>query len=288
MGITAAVAVAIISDVFVDEKARSSMIGIYNAALSIVGAILGWASGLAGAAEWRMVYRVYLAAIPVLIMIVIFIPKDRIAAGEVVTETVAAGGEKMPWGRILLMEAAFIVYNVIYYVVYYQISMIVAAKGLGGVSLSGVLSALGTVGGLVSCASFGFYYNRLGRFTICIGFALMALSYWMLWSAASTPVALIANTLLGVTYGLGISYYMMYCTVIVPPVQIPLSISVTTTVLSIGAFLSNYCATLLQNIIGTSTIVDVIPVLIVILAAGAVLSLVFSIVERKKSLPQAA
>jgi hypothetical protein len=112
----------------------------------------------------------------------------------------------------------------------------------------------------------------------------MAVSYWMLWSAASVPAALIANTLLGASYGLGVSYYMMYCTVIVPPVQIPFSISITATVLNIGAFLSTYCVTLLQNIIGTSTIVDVIPMLIVILAVGAVLSLVFSIVERKKLL----
>jgi hypothetical protein len=264
------------------------MMGIYNASLAIVGAILVWVSGLVGATEWRMVYRVYLAAIPVLVLLVIFIPKDRISAGETVVKTAAAGGEKIPWGRILLLEAAFIVYTAIYFVVSLQISMIVAAKGLGGASLSGVLSALGTVGSMALSVSFGFYFNKLRRFTICIGFALMALSYWMLWSAASVPAALIANTLLGASYGLGVSYYMMYCTVIVPPVQIPLSISVTATVLNIGAFLSTYCTTLLQTIIGTSTIVDVIPVLIVILAAGAVLSLVFSIVERKKSLPLAA
>jgi hypothetical protein len=58
--------------------------------------------------------------------------------------------------------------------------------------------------------------------------------------------------------------------------------------LNVGAFLSTYCATLLQKITGTSTIVDIIPILIAILTAGAVLSLVFSIVERKKSLPLAA
>jgi predicted MFS family arabinose efflux permease len=165
--------------------------------------------------------------------------------------------------------------------------MIVAAKGLGGVSLSGILSALGTVGGMAFSVSFGLYYNRFRRFTICIGFALMALSYWMLWSATSVPMALIANILIGASYGLGVSYYMTYCTIIVPPFQIPLSISITSTILNIGAFLSTYCGTLLQKIIGASTIVEVIPVLIAILAIGAALSLVFSIVERKKSLPLA-
>jgi predicted MFS family arabinose efflux permease len=285
MGITSVVALAIISGIFVDEKTRGSMMGIYNALMTIVGAVLGWVSGLVGAVEWRMVYRVYLAAVPILAMIVIFIPNDRVPAGEGAIKTIASGGEKtpkIPWRSILFMEAAFIIYTIGYFVVFLQISMIVAAKGLGGVSLSGIFSALGTVGSMMLSASFGLYHNKLKRFTICIGFALMALSYWMLWTATSVPAALIANTLLGASYGLGVSYYMMYCTVIVPPVQIPLSISITATILNIGAFLSTYCGTLLQKIMGAATIVDVLPVLIVILTTGAIVSLVFSIVKRKK------
>jgi predicted MFS family arabinose efflux permease len=284
MGITTVGAMAIISGVFVNEKERSSMIGIYNASMTGVGAILGWVSGLVGAAEWRMVYRIYLAAIPVLVMMIIFIPKDKVATEEGAVKMHASGGEKTPWKRILLMEIAFVIFTIAYFVVFLQISMIVTAKGLGGVSLSGLLSALGTVGGMAFSVSFGLYYNRFRRFTICIGFALMALSYWMLWSAASVPMALIANILIGASYGLGVSYYMTHCTIIVPPFQIPLSISITSTVLNIGAFLSTYCGTLLQKILGASTIVEVIPVLIAILAAGAALSLIFSIVERKKSL----
>jgi MFS family permease len=284
MGITGVAGLAIISEVFTDEKKRSSMLGIYTASISIVGAIIGWVSGLVGMVEWRMVYRIYLTAIPVLAMIFIFIPKDRVSIAEGPTKMDNSGEEKMPWKRVLLMEAAFIIYTTLYFIVFLQISMIVAAKGLGGASLSGILSSLGTVGMMVFSASFGLYYNRLRRFTICIGFALMALGYWMLWSATSVPVALIANTLIGATYGLGASYYLMYCTVIVPPAQISLSVSITATALSLGGFLSTYFATLLQTIMGVSTIVDVIPILIVVLMAGAVLSLVLSMMERKKSL----
>jgi MFS family permease len=287
MGITYACGLAIISGVFVGEKERSSMMGIYHASISIVGAIIGWASGLVGAVEWRMVYRIYLAAIPVLAMVVIFVPKDKVSADGGAVKMSASGDEKIPWRKILLTEAAFITYNMVYFVVFLQISMIVAAKGLGGVSLSGILSALGTIGTMIFSVSFGLYYNRFRRFTICIGFALMAFGYWMLWSATSVPVTLIANTLIGGSYGLGVSYYMMYCTVIVPPVQIPLSVSITATALNIGAFLSTYCATLLQRIMGVSIIVDVIPMLIIVLTAGAVLSLAFSIMERKKSLSSA-
>jgi hypothetical protein len=102
------------------------------------------------------------------------------------------------------------------------------------------------------------------------------------------PVALTANTLLGASYGLGLSYYMMYCTVIVQPFQIPFSISITSAVLNIGAFLSTYCATLLQTITGASTIVGVIPVLIVVLSAGAVLSLILSSKMKKNASSGAA
>jgi hypothetical protein len=81
-------------------------------------------------------------------------------------------------------------------------------------------------------------------------------------------------------YGLGISYYMTACTLIVPPSQIPMSVSVTTMIMAIASFLSTYVSLLLQSVMGVS-ITGIIPPLMIVLAIGAVLSLVLSFFEQK-------
>lgn len=271
-------AMAIISDLFVDEKQRSSVMGIYNGLMAAVGALLGWVSGMVAMIGWTLVFRVYLAAIPIFAMILIFIPADKAAAAAQDEES--GEKEKMPWTKLISMNGAFFVYNIIYCIIYYQVAMVIVEKGIGDVSLIGISSALGTVGSFVACTAFGLYYSKLKRFTPVVGFAAMAGSYMLLYSATSPAMALVACTLLGGLYGGGMSFYFMNCTVIVPPTQIPMSISVTTFGMSVSTFLSTYAATALQSILGVSTLTEIIPTLAVILGVGAVLSLILAVRSR--------
>ncbi|MDR0877037.1 MAG: MFS transporter [Treponema sp.] len=277
VGAIMVVSLAIISDVFIDEKARSSMVGIYNGLMAAVGALLGWVSGMVASIEWRLVFRIYLASIPILLLILLFIPAKTKAVGNTQEEEGSKDAEKMPWGKLLFLDAAFFIYSSVYCIVYYQVAMVIEDKGIGDLALIGIMSALGTVGSFVACSLFGLYYNRLKRFTPAIGFAVMAFSYWLLYGASGPAAACIACTLLGAMFGLGMSYYMMSCTVIVPPSQIPMAISITTTVMSIATFLSTYFSAGLQGIMGVSSITAIIPVLIVVLVIGAAVSSVGAI-----------
>jgi MFS family permease len=278
-------AVAIIADVFIDEKTRSSVMGIYNGLMAGVGALLGWVSGIVATLGWTMVFRIYLASIPVFVMILLFIPSGKEA--NTVEEAGPAGAEeKMPWLKLLLLDGAFFVYGTIYCIVYYQISMVIADKTIGDVSFIGVLSALGTVGSFVFCCFFGLYYNKLKRFTPFVGFVGLTLGFLLLYIAQTPVIAAVSCTLLGGMFGLGLSYYMMYCTVIVPPSHIPMSVSITTTIMSVGTFLSTYVSLLLQSILGVS-ITGIIPPLMIVLGIGAVLSLIAAI-KSLKTAPEPA
>jgi MFS family permease len=276
---------AIISDVFINEKARSSVMGIYNGLMAGVGTLLGWISGIVATIKWTLVFRIYLASIPVFLLILIFIPSGKTV--NAVTESGPVGtDEKMPWLKLLLLDGALFVYNAIYCsIAYYQISMVISEKALGDVSFIGMCAALSTVGSFVFCCFFGLYYNKCKRFTPFIGFTGLALGFFLLYIAQTTALAAFSFALLGGMYGLGFSYYLMYCTVIVPPSYIPMSISITATVLSIATFLSTYISLLLQSILGVS-ITGVIPFLVIVLAIGAVLSLIAAIKSRKR--PQEA
>jgi MFS family permease len=279
MGTVAVLAVAIISDIFTDEKTRSSVMGIYNGMMAGTGAILGWASGMVAAIEWTLVFRIYLASIPVLLMILLFIPENKPA--KTGGEAGSAGDvEKMPWSKLFLMNSAFFVYTTIYCIVYYQISMVISDKSIGNVTFIGILSALGTVGSFLTCCFFGLYYSKFKRFTPFIGFTGLVLGFFLLFIAQNPLIAAISCTLLGGMYGLGLTYYMMYCTVIVPPSQIPMSISITSFIMMTATFLSTYVSLFLQRLLNVS-ITGIIPPLCIVLALGAVLSIIAALKARK-------
>lgn len=283
IGMVGVIAMAIIADVFVDENKRSTMMGIFNGGMAAVGAILGAVSGVVATMGWETVFSIYLVTIPVLIMILLFVPADKLSAtsSEAYGSEVGSVEEKLPWGKVLSLAGSVLIYNIVYCIVFYQISMIVIEKGIGDVALIGTLSALGTVGSFLASFSFGSYYKVLKRVTPVIGYSVMALSYGILYFSTSSVLAMVACTLMGATFGMGMSYFFMHCTMIVPESKIPMSIAVTNFAMSIGGFLSVYVATMLQSLTGAATITEIMPVLIGTLAVGAVISAVLTIKDKK-------
>lgn len=285
MGSLGVISMAIIADIFNDESKRSSMLGIFNGGMAAVGAAIGWISGFVATLGWTMVFRIYLVAIPILIMIFLFVPADEVTAPVAESkDDVGSSDEKMPWVKVIALGVAFLIFSAIYCIVFYKISMIVAEKAIGDVTFIGMISALGTVGSFVACFLFGKTYGFFKRSTPIVAYTVMALSFAMLYFSSSSIVAAIACTLLGAMYGMGMSYYFMHCTMIVPESRIPMSIGFTSFCMSIGTFLSVYVATFLQGAIGVTTITEIMPVLIVILAVGAALSAVFTVKDRKTGL----
>jgi MFS family permease len=78
MGALNGIAVAIISDLFIDEELRSSAVGIFSAMQAAIGTILSYASGALAVNNWTTVFRIYLAAIPALIILLIIVPVTRL------------------------------------------------------------------------------------------------------------------------------------------------------------------------------------------------------------------
>lgn len=282
MGALSVCSMAIIAEIFIDESKRSTMIGVYNGGMAAMGAALGWISGFVATLGWTMVFRIYLVAIPILVMIFLFIPADEIEpVTESKSDSVGSDDEKVHWPRLFALSAAFLMFTSLYFIVFFQISMIVAEKGIGDVALSGTLSALGTVGSFFACTLFGAYYNILKRGTPIVGYGIMAISYGLLYYSANPIVAGIACILLGAMFGLGLSYYFMRCTIIVPESKIPMSLGLVNLASAFGGFLSVYLATFLQGVMGVSSVTEIIPVLCVILVIAMVLSAIFTLRDRK-------
>lgn len=281
MGFVNAAAMALIAEVYVDEDKRGTIMGIFNATMAGTGAVISLIAGVFAVRSWNEVFKVYWIAVPVIVMMLFFIPmtppEGNQQAGE---EEGAHTGSPYLMRQVMLMVSCF-AYNLVYAVIYYQVSVLVAEQGYGNESIAALLSTLGTVGSCILCILFGTLYSKLKRATIIFGYAGLCISYLMLFLASSPVMAGIACTLCGASYGYGFSYFFLRCTVVVPKEKVSSSISMTTAIGGFGMFLSTYACTMLQKILGTTGIVSLLPVAIAVSGIGAVLSVICTIMDKK-------
>ena len=281
MGFVNAAAMALIAEVYVDEDKRGTIMGIFNATMAGTGAVISLIAGVFAVRSWNEVFKVYWIAVPVIVMMLFFIPMtppegDQQAGEEEGSHT----GSPYLMRQVMLMVSCF-AYNLVYAVIYYQVSVLVAEQGDGNESIAALLSTLGTVGSCILCILFGTLYSKLKRATIIFGYAGLCISYLMLFLASSPVMAGIACTLCGASYGYGFSYFFLRCTVVVPKEKVSSSISMTTAIGGFGMFLSTYACTMLQKILGTTGIVSLLPVAIAVSGIGAVLSVICTVMDKK-------
>ena len=281
MGFVNATAMALIAELFDDEGARGKAMGFFNASMAGIGAVISVVAGIFAVNGWREVFKVYWISVPILILMILFIPMTP-PDKEEVQENGGTVTPKKPYlsHQIGLLLSCF-AYNLIYGVIFYQGAVLVFERGLGNESSAAILSSLGTVGSCVLCILFGFIYAKLKRATIVLGYVGICLSYLMLYLAPNAAVAGVACTLCGAAYGYGFSYFFMRCTVIVPGVKISGSVSLTTAIGQLGMFLSTYVCTILQGVLNTTGIAALLPYAIGAAGVGAVLSIILTIRDRK-------
>lgn len=281
MGFVNATAVALLAELFEDEGARSKAMGFFNAAMAGTGAVLSLVTGLFAVNGWTEVFKVYWVSVPVLILMLLFVP---MTPPDKAVET-EDGEEVKPQKPYLAHQVGMLsscfAFNLIYGIIYFQVAILVAERGLGNEATSALFSALGTVGSCTLCCLFGFIYPKLKRGTIIIGYLGLCLSYLLLLVATGAEVAAVACMLCGAAYGYGFSYFFMRCTVIVPRVKTSGSLSLTTAIGQLGMFLSTYACTMLQGILHTTGIAALLPFAIGVAGIGTVLSIILTIRDKK-------
>ncbi|HIZ76242.1 MAG TPA: MFS transporter [Firmicutes bacterium] len=278
VGIVAPVCMAIMADIFHDEKQLGSMIGIWNAGMSGIGAVLSIVAGIVATIQWEYVFRIYLIALPILIMIFIFLPRktpletDRGAHdAEEQQHRSVSENQKMPWGPVLFDLVLYCLGAMIICVMYYQISMYVVETAIGNAAVAGILSTVLTIGTFVACVTFGPLYGKCKQYLPIIIFACIAITYALFAFVPNLVGAGIAMALDGIANGLIMSYYQTHLAVIVPEKQVPFALSLSSAFLGLGMFLTTYLTTFLQSI-GNGTMIQVS----LILAIGSLVLLIIN------------
>ena len=186
IGMVAPVAPALINENFSGGD-KQMMLGLQNSSSTAGGMLMSFIGGFLALAGWPFGYLVYLIGIPGLILAVIGLPRDIGTASGKTEETSRGRFRLVIWKEMLITILLLTAFSSIPA----NISMLVEERSLGDTSVSGTVSTVFLLGGLVGGLLYGKIAPRLKRFTSTLGALLLAAGALVLALAGNVALVLI-------------------------------------------------------------------------------------------------
>jgi MFS family permease len=278
---TQVTAVAFINDAYSDERVRGSIMGYYNASVTILGALVSVIAGNLATISLATAYRTYWLIIPYLILLLIFVPsikpsKDNGKTGK--AELVVKVSKKKPLGfNYWVTLICFALYCVSYCILFLYVSVYVAENALGNEALAGYLTVAMSVVGFFAAMAFGLLYNRLRKFTIVFVYIMIAISITILWLHPSVLAACIAYGIFGGCAALAMSYIYTIAPSLVPPERVSVAIGGVSAGVGIVTFGTTFVIAWVMKLMNTSRITDALIFPLVVMVVITLVEICLSI-----------
>lgn len=245
-------AASMLIDYFSNDE-RKSIAGKQTAAVNLGGVILSLLSGVLAAKTWNSAYLVFLAAIPVLFMCLKYIPQEKPQAKTVKAGTKSRG--KIPL-VVWLSSLRAAIFALFYFTFSTNISLLLTEKGLNATSLAGAATACFMLGGTVCGLLFAKVFGILKGKTDAGAFALVGMSFMIIYFTDSMAALFIAAFIGGGSLSFIFPFYLMKISGYVAP---EVSVISTSLVLSVGpnlgSFLTPMVITNLSGLGGDTSVV---------------------------------
>ena len=284
-GITNTAALAILADLFTHKGEHGKYVGWYNAAMSIIGALLALTAGQLALQGWQNAYRTYLVAIPVLIMLVVFLPKfppvGKADAGEASSSEVHPVAARGWWKGLVPLSVQVLVVACCYYVILYMISIYVVDSGAGDEAFTGMLTSVMTISSAVGSFVFGAAYERFRTAVYLPSLAIIGCAFFVLAFVPQPPVIVATLALAGFAWPFFFCYFYSHATAISPASKAGTATSIVAAANGVAVTASSYL--LMGSIAVTGgTSLDVYPYFgIVMLVAFVVSAIAYALGRRK-------
>ena len=199
-GMVGPLAPALINELFTGDECRT-MLGWQNSAANVGSMLMTFLGGILALAGWNFGYLVYLLAVPGFLFTCIGISSRKQMPAERAPEQ---GSGPKPKFRLVVWREIIVavLFLMLYSAVPANVAMLAEEKALGGTAVSGVLSALFLLGGIVSGLFYGPVAKRLGHLTAALGVLCLALGTLLLSLAGTLPLALAGCVLAGFSISL--------------------------------------------------------------------------------------
>lgn len=192
IGMVAPLAPALINERFINQE-KQTMLGLQNAANTLGSMLMTFIGGFLAVMGWQFGYLVYLLGIPGIIFTIIGLPRDK------KTSAVKADAPKRDPFRLVIWKEMIITLVLLmgFSAVPANLAMLVAERGLGDTSLSGMMSTVFLFGGMAFGILFGKVSSILKKRTDLTGAILLAVGALIIASSSSIPLLFVACFLAG-------------------------------------------------------------------------------------------
>lgn len=288
-GITNTAALAILADLFTDEDEHGKYVGWYNTVMSLLGAGMAAVAGmLAAGGTWQSAFQTYLISIPVLVMLVIFLPpfkpkKKSAEVAEAGAETVPAGW----WTKLIPLTIQVFFVALCYFVLLYMIALFVTDANAGDEAFIGMLASAGTIACAIGSFVFGSAYKRLKNAVYLPALFIMGLCFFAMAFMPSAGVITACVIIAGLFWPFYFCFFYTRCTELAPASRAGTATSIVAVSDGLAAAACSYVLTGLMGAMG-ATSVQVWPVFGVILVIMGVISCIWFFATRKKDIAAAS
>lgn len=270
-GIVSVSSMALIAEVCVDEQIRGTLMGINSSAMCIIGAVMSSLSGILSENGWQASFKLYWAAVVMVIFMVLFLPS---IAPEAEMQSEKRTQKKEKCGKAFwIMLLIFALSNLAYAMITYYTSSYITENGIGGPTLAGFATSTTNLGGFVTGLLFGKLYQKLEKKTGLLSYFAGAAAVLVLVLFKTTPTAFAGCFIVGAAYGLLIPFAYAASSFMVPVSRIDDCMSYVTIAYSVPMFLSTYFVTWLMQVMKTDKTTGTWPVACGIYAVCTVLAL---------------
>ena len=245
MAFTNIISSTLISDHF-SGLSKGAVMGYQSAAVSVGGAITSYFSGMIAAnIHWSKAYLVYLIVLPVILITLALLPKDKVVPPE---EAAAEG--KAIHGRLIyfgiLNFFAFIFVN------YFNsnIAMFLDGTGLGDAAVAGTVGSIFMLIGIPAGLLLGAIIKKLGRSTVGIMTLCIAVGMLCVSVAQSLVLVYVGAFLVGFGFAVRNPTGITFAANMVPAASAGLGIAVFNAIGQVGSFLSPFAVNGLGSLFG--------------------------------------
>lgn len=241
-GLIFPLASAVVTDLFEGAK-KDTMMGWKSAIGALAGVVFQTLGGILTAYSWRFAFLGFLLVIPIVIMVLVFLPDNGVQAKK---DGKAEG--KFTTTLVICAAVGFLL-NTVQFSFMQDMSFVITGDGLGeALDTANVLStftAFSFIAGLI----YVLFAKLFKKFTPVVAILLVGIAFAVAVQAKTLPVLFVSAAIFGLGFGFtNPSLTLKAAASVTHPSKTPVAISIYVCATGIGQFLSAY---VLKFITGT-------------------------------------
>jgi MFS family permease len=264
---------------FFEGPERSHILGVQFAFAAIGGVFSGLAGGLLSVFGWRYVYLIYLAVIPVFILVWKYLSYDT----DIQFDNQQKRKTSLSINRMMILIAlAYFITNTAKFVHSTTISLFLNSEKLAGPSMAGLLSSIYTFTGFIGGFIYGWAFKKLNHYVLTLSLAVTGIGMFLVFNADSIWPIILAAIIEGVALSLLTPRFNEMMLNAAPPGGVILGLSIAQAANNLGQFSSPVVFNGLGILLGMTSYRSKFLLAAAALGGMTIFSLVLNLCNKKK------